>query len=349
MRVVQIGVGRMSVYTMRYVYERGGEIVAAYCRNPGHIGKDVAEIMQWGEKRGIIVQDIKDMGRTLKDAQADIAIITTRSILAELAEVFTICGENGVNAVTIGEEAFYPWNSNPSLTAKLDKLAKEHNCTFCGSGYQDVSWGSMVTALCATAASIRTIRGKSSYNLEDYGMATATVHGAGLSMEEFDKQIAAVNNVDENKLKELMDKGTFLPSFMWSVNGWLASALGLTATTQTQKAIAQTWPKDLHSKTLGRLIPAGQATGMSAVVTTQTKEGIVIETECIGKVFAPEEIDINQWSIEGEPNMTFVMEQPATVEMTCACAVNRLPDVINAPAGFVTTEKMPNLRFLAKF
>ena len=90
MRVVQIGAGRMSVYTMRYVIERGGELVAAYCRNPGHIGKDISEIMHWGEKRNVVVQDIRDMARTLKDAHADIAIITTRSILSELEEVFTM-------------------------------------------------------------------------------------------------------------------------------------------------------------------------------------------------------------------------------------------------------------------
>lgn len=119
--------------------------------------------------------------------------------------------------------------------------------------------GRMIKALCATAASIKTIRGKSSYNLEDYGMATATVHGAGLEPDAFEKQIASVNNVDDAKAKELMQAGNFLPSFMWNVNGWLASALNLTVISQEQKALAQTWPTDLYSKTLGRTIPAGQA------------------------------------------------------------------------------------------
>ena len=44
-RVAQYGAGRMSRWLMRYVLEHEGELVAAFCRNPGHIGKDVSEII----------------------------------------------------------------------------------------------------------------------------------------------------------------------------------------------------------------------------------------------------------------------------------------------------------------
>ena len=65
-------------------------------------------------------------------------------------------------------------------------------------------------------------------------------------------------------------------------------------------------------------------------------------------MYAPEEFDKNIWTVEGEPNKTIVVEKPATVELTCATIVNRLPDVVNAEAGYVPTEKMGDLQFKLK-
>ena len=49
-------------------------------------------------------------------------------------------------------------------------------------------------------------------------------------------------------------------------------------------------------------IKSGNATGMSAVVTAYTKEGVTIEAECIGKVYDNNDIDTNDWTIFGEPD-----------------------------------------------
>ena len=136
-----------------------------------------------------------------------------------------------------------------------------------------------------------------------------------------------------------------MPSYMWNVNGWLCSKLGLTVTSQTQKCVPQTYKEDIFSSTLNMTIKAGDSTGMSAVVTTTTKEGIVIESECIGKVYAPDEYDKNVWTVEGEPTTTITVEKPDTVELTCASVVNRIPDVIAAKPGYVPTEQFGELTF----
>ena len=93
-------------------------------------------------------------------------------------------------------------------------------------------------------------------------------------------------------------------------------------------------------------VKAGDATGMSAVVTTTTKEGIIIESECIGKVYSKEDYDKNEWSIYGEPNTSIVVARPSTVELTCASIVNRIPDVIASEPGFIPTSRMGELKSL---
>lgn len=347
LKVVQIGCGKMSKYTMRYVYEKDGEIVCAFDISPDRIGKDISYVCG-GEHKGVQISHVDNLEAVLKKTKPDVAIVTTMSLMSDIESVFEICAKCGVNAISTCEEAFFPWNSAGKITKKLDKLAKENNCTLCGSGYQDYSWGTLITSLCGTTQSVKKIRGRSSYNVEDYGIALAQVHGAGLDLETFDKEIASVDRVSDAERQKLIDSGNYSPSYMWTVNGWLCEKLGLTVTRQSQKCVPQTYKKDLVSSTLGMKIKKGDATGMSAVVTTETKEGIIIESECIGKVYGPDEFDVNEWTVEGEPTTTITVNRPATVELTCATIVNRLLDVVNAPAGYVTTDKMQDIHYVSK-
>ena len=344
MRIVQYGCGKMSKYTMRYVYEKGAEIVGAIDINPAVIGKDIGEIMEC-ENKGVVVTHADNARELLAALKPDACIVTTMSLLSDLEVPLMMCAELGINAITTCEEAFDSWNSNPNLTAKIDKLAKENNCTITGSGYQDIYWGQLVTAIAASTHKITKIVGESWYNVEDYGIALAEAHGAGLTLQEFDEKIASVDRMSDEERQALIDGGTYAPSYMWNVNGWLCEKLGLHAISQSQKCVPETYHEDINSTTLGMVVKAGDATGMSAVVTTETAEGITLETKCVGKVYAPDEFDVNEWTIVGEPETTVTVQRPATVELTCASIVNRLPDLVTAEPGFIPTAKMADLTY----
>ncbi|MGM9941603.1 MAG: dihydrodipicolinate reductase [Bulleidia sp.] len=339
---VQYGCGKMGKYLMRYGIEKGAELIGAFDMNPAILGKDACEIIgnNWPET-GVKIADAKTAGAFFAEKHPDVCIVATRSTVGELEDILTACAENGVNAITTCEEALYPWNSSPDLTKKLDELAKKGGCTLTGVGYCDLYWGTMVTNFMGSQASITKITGSSWYNVEDYGIALAEGHGAGLTIEEFEKTIGAYNDYSSEEIRKIVESGEYVPSYMWNQNGWLCSKLGLHITSQTQKCIPTTCDHDLESSTLGFVIPAGNATGMRAIVTTETEEGITLETECVGKVFDSDEFDKNEWTLIGEPESTLVCNKPATVELTCGTIINRIPQLIDAPAGYVTTDQYP--------
>ncbi len=346
-KVLQIGCGKMGKYTMEYVYEHGASIVGAVDINKDVIGLDIGVIMN-RDVKNVIVEPVDNLKELIDKTKPDIAIIATMSLLDDIRNEARICLTKGVNVITTCEEALFASNSNPNLWRELDILAKANGVTITGSGYQDVFWGNIVATLAGTTNQIAKIKGSSSYNVEDYGIALADAHGVGLTIEEFDDKIALVNRMNEEERKILIESGEFVPSYMWNTVGWLADKLDLHITKMSQECLPLISDEELQSNTLNMTISSGKVIGMTALVVADTEEGTIIEAECIGKVYSPEEVDTNEWTIIGEPETTITVKQPATVELTCANIVNRIPDVINADPGFVFTSKMPVAKYRTK-
>ena len=59
-----------------------------------------------------------------------------------------------------------------------------------------------------------------------------------------------------------------------------------------------------------------------------------------------DETDKNEWTIFGCPTTKLCFASPETAELTCADVVNRIPDIINAPKGFITTSKMASAKYI---
>ena len=141
----------------------------------------------------------------------------------------------------------YAKNSNPSVFHELDVLAKSYNVTITGCGYQDVFWGNLITVLAGSTHNITKIKGSSSYNVEDYGIALAEAHGAGLTLEEFESTIASADNITDKEREKIINERKFNPSYMWNAAGWIADKMGLTAIRLTQKCEPTTSEEDIKA------------------------------------------------------------------------------------------------------
>ena len=328
-KVIQFGCGKMAETMIKYLVDHGAEVVGAIDKNPAVVGKDIGDFAGLGYKTGVKISD--NAAEVFENCDADVAVITIFSYMPEMYEFFELALKNGVNVITTCEEAIYPWNTSPMETNKLDKLAKENNVTITGSGMQDIYWINMPSLMVAGMNNIRKIKGAVSYNVEDYGLALAEAHGAGYDLNKFENEIAQAES---------------LPSYMWNAAEGICNKMNWTIKEISQKSVPFILEEDIFSETLGRVIPAGDATGMPAVTTIKTYQGIELEVECIGKVYRDSDGDMCDWEITGEPDMIFSLSKPDTVAHTCATVVNRIPTLLSAPSGFVTADQLETPNYL---
>ena len=113
-KIVQVGCGKMSKYTMKYAFDKNYEIVGAVDINKDIIGQDIGQIMN-SEEKGVVIEPLKNLDNLLKDVKPDICIVTTMSLLNDIKDVVRTIVSNKVNVITTCEEAFFASNSNPSV------------------------------------------------------------------------------------------------------------------------------------------------------------------------------------------------------------------------------------------
>jgi 4-hydroxy-tetrahydrodipicolinate reductase len=116
------------------------------------------------------------------------------------------------------------------------------------------------------------------------------------------------------------------------------------ASTGTEILLAD---KDIKSHGLGRYIRPGEIIGSKDFARYEIEGGPVIEVSFAAKIFSDNERAVNHWKIWGEPNLNVETLDFPGFEVTCASVINRIPDVMLAPPGFLSVCDIPPARFRA--
>ena len=329
-KAVVYGVGSMNSVATRMMLEKGVDIVGALARSPEKVGRDLGEVAGLGFGTGVTVED--DPDRVLSSRNADIAVIAVASYMSDMYEHLHRCAHHGVNAITISEEALYPWNTSPMATAELDRLARRNGVTITGTGHQDVYWVNLVSMVLATAHRIESVTGRASWNVDDFGPEVVKDQRVDTTVEDFETWLAETDRP---------------PSFGRNTLGALVADLGLTVAAEETTTRPEVAEQPTASKSLGITVDSGKVIGFTDVDTVTTHEGISLTFEMTGRLYLEGEADINDWTVTGEPQLRLSNPAVPTQITTCTQLVNRIPDVINAPPGFITMEKLPRPRYRA--
>ncbi len=252
----------MGRIILRYCIEQGYTVVGVI----GHhdVGKDVGELIGRAPIQ-VAVRHPDEIKDHLKELRADVCLLATKSKLEHCEAAIMELGANGINTLTICEEAFYCWRTDPPLIAKIDKLFKENNCTFSGTGYPDVFWGELPSVLIAASHKVTKVIGESSYNFDEYGVALCKDHGVGMTEEEFKEAFWG---------KE--------PAYLFCSNQWLVDKCGWTFKNETIKMYPVLSEGKILCKSFGTDVEPNRVIGVRAVTTTSTEEGPVIEFTLLG-------------------------------------------------------------------
>ena len=326
-RAIVYGVGAMGKVMARLLVDRGCEVVGAIARSPEKVGRDLGEVAGLGIETGVVVET--DARRALA-AGADIALVSVASYLSVMVDHFRVCLEHGCNVVTIEEETVWPWTTAPELATELDRIARAHGVTLAASGAQDVFWMNLVSVLMGAAHRVDAVSGRCTWNADDYGPEVARHVHLGETPEAFAEHLAT------HGWPDFVARATLEA---------LASDAGLTPAAAVSSVAPVVSGEDVWSRSLDTTISAGHLLGVVDSVTLETREGPAFTFEMEGRLYREGEVDTNQWVIHGEPELRLFNDRVPTRLVTCTSVVNRIPDVIAAPPGLVTLDRLPKPRY----
>ncbi|MGH9242294.1 MAG: NAD(P)H-dependent amine dehydrogenase family protein [Vicinamibacterales bacterium] len=321
-RVLVVGLGPIGASIARQVIARKGfQLVGAVDIDPAKAGLDAGKVI--GVEQTLRVKVTSDIGKTIKSARPDVAVLCTSSSLKSVIGQFEEVLKYRVPIVTTTEEAAYPSRSNRRLAARLDAAARKAKVAVLGTGvnpgFTMDALPIALTAVCERVTSIEVLR------VQDARVRRLPFQqkiGAGLTTEEFARRVAAgtVRHV----------------GFTESIQ-MIADAMNWKLDRVTDDIEPKMADADVASELLS--VRAGQVCGLIQRGTGYVGGEPLIRLRLEAYLGAPESYE--SVLIEGSPRIHSRIEGGVHGDIaTASMAVNSIPAVMAAPPGFRTMRDM---------
>ncbi|MCP4257034.1 MAG: Gfo/Idh/MocA family oxidoreductase [Planctomycetes bacterium] len=326
---VHVGIGPIGQKMVRYAVERGCfNIVGAVDPDPNKAGKELGELCGINPL-GITVSS--NLDEAIRDKQPEVAIVTTVSSVVAFESQIVELAKAKLHIVSTCEELFYPWNTQPELSKRIDEICRENGVVCLGTGvnpgYLMDFLPTVLTGPCQNVKKVEVWR------IQDASVRRIPFQqkiGAGLTLEEFEvkKKSGTLRHVG---LPESVD-------FIANRLGWK-----LDRNIETlEPVIAE---KDIN--TGYKPISKGMARGVH-----QVGRGFICDKEVITlnfKAAVGEAESYEEIRIDGEPAIQSKIAGGVNGDIaTCAITLNSVRSVLAASPGLKTMGDIPPVAFFAE-
>ncbi|MHC4593602.1 MAG: NAD(P)H-dependent amine dehydrogenase family protein [Planctomycetota bacterium] len=320
--IVHLGIGPLGQRMVKYAVERGCfNIVGAVDTDPDKAGKELGELCGT-EPLGITVSS--NLDEAIGGKSAEVALVTTVSSIVSLESQVVELAKAKLHIISTCEELFFPWNTQPEVSRRIDQVCRENGVVCLGTG---VNPGYMMdflpTALSGVCQNVKSVK---VWRVQDASVRRIPFQqkiGAGLTLEEFEakKSTGTLRHVG------LPESVAFIANRL----GWK-----LDRNVETLEPVIADKDIDTGYKPVAR----GMACGVHQVGRGFVGDKEVITLTFRAAVGEPESYD--QVQIEGEPTIQSKIAGGVNGDIaTCAITLNAVRSVLESSPGLKTMGQIP--------
>ncbi len=317
-RVMHIGLGPIGAAVARLVASRKGfQIVGAVDVDPHMVGRDVGDVVELG--RRIRVKVSSDIGKTIRAAKPDVAVLCTSSSLKDVLPQLEEVLKRRVPIVTTTEEAAYPSQQNRRLAKRLDEAARKAKVAILGTGVNPgFAMDALPIAFTAVCERVDSVEVHRVQDARTRRLPFQQKIGAGLTLEQFRKKV---------------DQGSVRHVGLTESIQMIADALGWKLDRVTDDIKPVVADGTVQSDLLA--VDAGYVSGIVQEGTGYVNGEPRIKLHMEAYLGAPESYD--SVTIEGSPRIHSRIEGGVHGDIaTASIAVNSIPIVLTAEPGLRT-------------